>query len=272
MRNHYIFLMIFALFCITLVSGHAGYPADISAGADNSPAKVDDAVKRISSDRRFIYPEGSLDNPFNSKDMLDMLERLERLSRDNEAPVEPPSAGSGNRGGSFFGGWGLGDIAFDVAFLVYIFYSVAMLVLAFVIYRLVLFYYPGFGRATGDSRNAAAESHESLDPSGRISEAKRLMREGRWPEALSALVMALLLTLDSKQLIRYHRSRTSREYLYGLKRHPLLFTIAREFVTGFEEMRYGNRVPDEAGVYYMLDLLLEAEKAMPSEKSQVNAH
>ncbi len=259
--------MIFALFCIILFSGHAGYSADMNGGADNSPAKVDDAIKRIASDRRFIYPEGSLDNPFNSKDMLDLLERLDRLRRGNEAPAESQGAGANDRRGLFFRGWGLGDITFDVSSLIYIFYAVAMIILAFVIFRLVLFYYPGLGRVRGDSRDAAAESLESLDPSGRLSEAKHLIRDGRWPEALSALMMALLLTLDSKQLIRYHRSRTSREYLYGLQRFPLLFAVTREFVTGFEEMRYGNRVPDEAGVYYMLDLLLQAEKAMPAEKS-----
>jgi hypothetical protein len=261
--------MIFASLCIALLLSLGGIPSYAAAGADNSPGRVDDAVKRIASDRRFVYPEGSLDNPFDSKEFLDMLARFERLRRGNEAPAEP-EAGADGPAGSLFGGWGFGDINFDVSILIYVFYGIGIVILSFVMFRLVLFYYPQLGRGGTGPNADGVEYLESLDPTGRVSLAQKMMREKRWAEALSALMMALILTLDSRQLIRYHRSKTSREYLQLLRGHPLLFTVAREFVAGFEEMKFGHRTPDEEGLYYMYDLFTQAEKALPAGSSELS--
>ncbi len=85
------------------------------------------------------------------------------------------------------------------------------------------------------------------------------------------MMMSLLLTLDARRIIRYHRSRTNREYLWPMKKHPILYAVANEFVHNFEEMKYGRRVPDKDGTTYMFDLFRQAKAVIPEiEKEETN--
>jgi len=193
----------------------------------------------------------------------DERDRRYRDGDDREGWGGPMGEGDGGDGEGTSGGTKL-----DLKVLTYILYGFAVCVLAFIIYRLVLSYYPRLRGGPGDDSGVAGVVYESLDPREQLSLAEQLLRQGRWAEALSAMMMSLLLTLDTRRIIRYHRSRTNREYLWPLKKHPILFAVASEFVHNFEDMKYGYRTPDREGTTYMFDLLKQAEAALPKSTQE----
>lgn len=285
MKSRSTYLMIFLAFCISLLMGYLAHPSYAARGADNNPDKVQRAIERASADRRFIYPEKDVEFDLHSEELLRRLTEWEEERRkemankaaqrdrdrkwderrrrfregdDREGWGGPMGEGNGGDGEGTSGGTKL-----DLKVLTYILYGFAVCVLAFIIYRLVLFYYPRLRGGPGDESGAAGVVYESLDPAEQLSLAEQLLRQGRWAEALSAMMMSLLLTLDTRRIIRYHRSRTNREYLWPLKKHPILFAVAREFVHNFEDMKYGYRTPDREGATYMFDLFKQAEAAIP---------
>ena len=254
MESRSTYLMIFLAFCITFILGALAHPVMAAGGAENNPERVRRAIERASSDRRFKYPEVveyEIDEDYRDYEYSD---------REWDGREEPAGGGWSRSSG---GGIGFGDVTFDISIMTYILYAVAVIALAFIIYRLVLYYHPLLRRGLIDNAGLGGEIFESLDPGGQLSLAEGLLRQGKWGEALSALMMSLLLTLDSRQLIRYHRSRTNREYLGNLRKHPILFTVAKEFVQNFEEMKFGHRQPDRDGVNYAFDLYHQAENSMP---------
>jgi hypothetical protein len=62
----------------------------------------------------------------------------------------------------------------------------------------------GDGRAAPEVRGAAWYRRE----------AQRLAREGRYPEAMQADFLGLVLELDQRRLLRFHPSKTPNEYTY----------------------------------------------------------
>lgn len=64
----------------------------------------------------------------------------------------------------------------------------------------------------GGARDASLPPAEIRDAAWYSRDAERLARAGRFVEALQSAFLALLLDLDRRQLVRYHPSKTPREY------------------------------------------------------------
>jgi len=244
------YLMIFQAFCIGLVLGVFIQPCMADTSGVNDPSRVDEAIRRASADRRFRYPEGRIKEP-SWKFKLPESEPKKR---------EPPGlrvAGQSNL--SILKGITYLLIALVAGFFI------------FIIIRLLLPYYLYLKRKPFEDAGAKGPGVEDLSPSGYLATAERLTREGRFAEALSALMMALLLYLDAQRMIRYHRSSTNREYLGRLRVHPILFSIVGEFMHHFEQMRYGRKVPDSEGLRYLMDLYRQVIMALPTQPREAGA-
>jgi hypothetical protein len=163
---------------------------------------------------------------------------------------------------------GVGFPILNTYAITYLLTGIAIIVLAFIIVRVYLLYRPHLSLRRMDEDETSSPGFEDLSPAGHLAMADRYIREGRFSEALSTLMMALLLALDAERLIRYHRSRTNHEYLTHLKPHPILYSVAGEFVHHFEQMKYGRRPPDSEGLAYLLDLYGQVEKALPAIPSE----
>jgi len=235
--------MIFQAFCIGLVMGVLIQPCMADASKVNDPSRVDEAIQRASTDRRFRYPEGRIKEfPWKFK----FPEREPKMQSPKAVEVRP----------------------FNISLLRGVAYLLIGMVAAFFIFiiiRLLLPYYLYLKRKPYEDAGAKEPGVEDLSPSGYLATAERLMREGRFAEALSALMMALLLYLDAQRMIRYHRSSTNREYLGRLRVHPILFSIVGEFMHHFEQMRYGRKTPDSDGLAYLMDLYRQVVMALPSQ-------
>lgn len=82
--------------------------------------------------------------------------------------------------------------------------------LALLLARAILAVVRGFRAAPGRSGEPAALLRDS---GWYRKEAERLAGEGRLPEAMQADFTALILELDRRQLLRFHPSKTPREYV-----------------------------------------------------------
>jgi hypothetical protein len=68
--------------------------------------------------------------------------------------------------------------------------------------------------ASPPSTDTGVTPHEVHGPAWYRREAARLAREGRYPEAMQADFLALVLELDARRLLRFHPSKTPNEYSY----------------------------------------------------------
>lgn len=82
--------------------------------------------------------------------------------------------------------------------------------LALVLIRAAWRIYAGFRRSADPRAPAAAAVPR--DAQWYRKEADRLHREGRWLEAMQADFTALIFLLERRQIVRYHPSKTPREY------------------------------------------------------------
>ena len=83
--------------------------------------------------------------------------------------------------------------------------------LALVLIRAAWRIYAGFRRSADPRAPAAAAVPR--DAQWYRKEADRLHREGRWLEAMQADFTALIFLLERRQIVRYHPSKTPREYV-----------------------------------------------------------
>jgi hypothetical protein len=91
-------------------------------------------------------------------------------------------------------------------------------------------------RAAGAPRGATAEaSPEVRGAAWHRREAAQLAREGRYPEAMQAEFLALVLDLDQRHVVRFHPSKTPNEYTYEAR----LSAASREVFRGLVRSLYG---------------------------------
>jgi len=90
-------------------------------------------------------------------------------------------------------------------------------------------------RAAGAPPSAAAPAPEARGAPWYRREAARLARLGRFPEAMQAEFLAVVLELDRRGIVRFHPSKTPAEYA----REARLDEPAREGLRGLVRSLYG---------------------------------
>lgn len=73
-----------------------------------------------------------------------------------------------------------------------------------------------------------------------LDEAKQLMAQGKFDEAIIYLFSHQLVELDRNQMVRLAQGKTNRQYLRELSRSPQLREILHQTVLLFEESFFGN--------------------------------
>lgn len=84
--------------------------------------------------------------------------------------------------------------------------------------------------------------HEPLSADDALTHAQNLSTTGDYRTAVRYLYLSALLLLDERNLLRYDRSRTNREYLRSVATRPELATILKDVVDIFDEVWYGYRI------------------------------
>lgn len=100
--------------------------------------------------------------------------------------------------------------------------------------------------ARGLRRGIAAEAHvNDDDPEAHLTattaldQAGELAREGDYRTAVRYLYLSALLRLDERDLLRYDRALTNREYLERVRQNPALHTRLAPIVETFDLVWYG---------------------------------
>ncbi|MDQ4122938.1 MAG: DUF4129 domain-containing protein [Acidobacteriota bacterium] len=134
--------------------------------------------------------------------------------------------------------------------LSYLVIGLAILIIAFVVYRFLL---PLMGREARlkitknkeprivlGERIGADESAADL-----IAEAENLARAGDVRSAIRKGYIALLCELSDRKILGLARHKTNRDYLHDLKKRPEIFQNVRAVTSSFERHWYGLAPADE---------------------------
>jgi len=81
-----------------------------------------------------------------------------------------------------------------------------------------------------------------------LSRSREMARAGDYRTAVRLLYLSTLLLLEERNLLRYDRTLTNREYLHQVAANPALVRKLRPVVETFDEVWYGQVEPD-AGRY-----------------------
>ncbi|KAA3665544.1 MAG: DUF4129 domain-containing protein [Chloroflexi bacterium] len=103
------------------------------------------------------------------------------------------------------------------------------------------------GDFAGEARLAteAAESGEPLTAEAALQRAQSYSGAGDYRTAIRYLYLSALLLLEERNLLRYDRSLTNREYLKSIAHLPELATILRDMIDVFDRAWYGFQNIDE---------------------------
>ncbi|MFL5801215.1 MAG: DUF4129 domain-containing protein [Roseiflexaceae bacterium] len=99
----------------------------------------------------------------------------------------------------------------------------------------------------GLRRTIAAEAHAAADDPAAgltartaLDQASQVARDGDYRSAMRYLYLSALLWLDERDLLRYDRALTNREYLERLRGNPALRERLRPVVETFDRVWYGH--------------------------------
>jgi hypothetical protein len=92
----------------------------------------------------------------------------------------------------------------------------------------------------------AGETDGVLTAGQALSRSRDLARAGDYRTAVRLLYLSTLLRLEERNLLRYDRTLTNREYLGQVAGHPALAAGLRPVVDTFDEVWYGEVQPDAA--------------------------
>lgn len=115
----------------------------------------------------------------------------------------------------------------------------------------------------GLRRNVVAEASAGDDPEanltarGALDQASGLARGGDYRTAVRFLYLSALLWLDERNLLRYDRALTNREYLERLRANPALRARLAAVVDTFDQVWYGH-VPIDAETFARYQEQVEA--------------
>lgn len=96
--------------------------------------------------------------------------------------------------------------------------------------------------------NGMAEGDGALTSGQALSRSREMAQVGDYRTAVRLLYLSTLLMLEERNLLRYDRALTNREYLIQVGDHPALSSALRPIVDTFDEVWYGQIEPD-AGRY-----------------------
>lgn len=132
----------------------------------------------------------------------------------------------------------------DNSFLNYIITGFGLLFLLAVLYFVARTFLRSFTNAAED----AAENPYAAPMSAQaaLQEAETLSRGGDYRTAVRYLYLSTLLLLDERNLLRYDRTQTNREYLIRLADHPELSETLRSIVDVFDRVWYGHHALDQS--------------------------
>ncbi|MCB0035384.1 MAG: DUF4129 domain-containing protein, partial [Anaerolineales bacterium] len=86
---------------------------------------------------------------------------------------------------------------------------------------------------------------EPLTSARALEQAQQLSDAGDFRTAVRYLYLSCLLSLEERNLLRYDRSLTNREYLRSVAHRPELFALLRDVVDVFDRVWYGFMPIDE---------------------------
>lgn len=122
----------------------------------------------------------------------------------------------------------------------YLIPGVGAIVLIAVFIYFLLNLYRSFSTET-EANDAEDEGDEFLSADNALKRAQDLSHGGDYRTAVRYLYLSALLLLDERNLLRYDRSRTNREYLRSVAHRPELATILQDVVDIFDQVWYGYR-------------------------------
>jgi hypothetical protein len=91
-----------------------------------------------------------------------------------------------------------------------------------------------------ESRSYDDDPEAGLTASSALQQAGEIARAGDYRTAVRYLYLSLLLRLDERQLLRYDRSLTNREYLSQVRPNPELYGRLLPVVETFDRVWYGH--------------------------------
>lgn len=80
---------------------------------------------------------------------------------------------------------------------------------------------------------------EVLTADTALQRAQQLSMGGDYRAAVRYLYLSSLLLLEERDLLRYDRSMTNREYVHSVQRHPRLAAILQDVIEVFDRVWYG---------------------------------
>jgi hypothetical protein len=132
----------------------------------------------------------------------------------------------------------------DNAFLNYLITGLGLLLLLGVLF----FVARTFLRSVSETAEADQDDPFAAPMSSQaaLQEAESLSRGGDYRTAVRYLYLSTLLLLDERNLLRYDRTQTNREYLKRLADHPELSETLRSIVDVFDRVWYGHHALDQS--------------------------
>lgn len=100
--------------------------------------------------------------------------------------------------------------------------------------------------AESEIKQDPATGQEILTADLALKRARNLSKGGDYRSAVRYLYLSALLGLDERDLLRYDRSQTNREYLRSVAHLPQLAAILRDVIDVFDRVWYGYHALDEA--------------------------
>ena len=96
------------------------------------------------------------------------------------------------------------------------------------------------GRAAWPAVRLAAPWPERYEQDERQKQAGEIARGGDYRAAMRYLYLSALLWLDERDMLRYDRALTNREYLERLRDNAMLRERLRPMVETFDQVWYGH--------------------------------
>lgn len=109
---------------------------------------------------------------------------------------------------------------------------------------------------------------EPLTSARALEQAQKLSDAGDFRTAVRYLYLSCLLSLEERNLLRYDRSLTNREYLRSVAHRPELFTLLRDVVDVFDRVWYGFMPIDEETYQQYAVRVQTLQRQRPSPRSE----